>query len=88
MIEYRQDDETGTGYCPCGEPLSGLTVAGRGYCDRHGWTFADWIPPAVRMGDRCPGCHVVCADHNTEHRHDCPYIGALRLDDDERNDAP
>lgn len=47
--EYRQDDETGIGYCPqCGEPLSGLTVAGRGYCDRHGWTFADWIPPAVR----------------------------------------
>lgn len=46
--EYRQDDET-HGYCPqCGDPLSGLTVAGRGYCDRHGWTWAEWIPPAVR----------------------------------------
>lgn len=45
--EYRQDDETGTGYCPCGEPLSGLTVAGRGYCDRHGWTWAEWAPPIV-----------------------------------------
>lgn len=50
MSEYRANDVS-EGYCPqCGEPLSGLTVAGRGYCDQHGWTWADWtpIPPAVR----------------------------------------
>ena len=42
--EYRQDD-TSDGYCPlCGEPLSGLTVAAQGYCERHGWVSADWTP--------------------------------------------
>jgi hypothetical protein len=34
-----------TGYCPkCGTPLTGLTVAARGYCEHHGWVFADWTP--------------------------------------------
>lgn len=42
MSEYRQDDRN-DGYCPvCAQPLTGLTVAGRGYCEQHGWQWADW----------------------------------------------
>lgn len=33
----------------------------------------------IRRGDRCPGCHVVCASHNTEHLDSCPYRGRLKL---------
>jgi hypothetical protein len=44
--EYRQDDQT-VGYCPlCGRVLSGLTGLLRGYCEVHGWTFADFTPIA------------------------------------------
>jgi hypothetical protein len=50
--EYRQDDRRDVGYCPtCGQPLTGLTVAGRGYCDDHGWTWADWTPTASGNDD-------------------------------------
>jgi hypothetical protein len=43
--EYRQDDRD-EGYCPvCAKPLTGLTVAGRGYCETHGWQWAEWTPP-------------------------------------------
>lgn len=46
--EYRQDDLRDTGYCPlCGATLSAMTVGARGYCERHGWQFADWgLSPA------------------------------------------
>ena len=34
-----------TGYCPkCGKPLTALTTAAKGYCEQHGWVFADWTP--------------------------------------------
>lgn len=34
------------GYCPkCGHRLHGLTLAGRGHCEQHGWQWADWQPP-------------------------------------------
>lgn len=40
--EYRQDDRN-EGYCPvCANPLSGLTVNARGYCEQHGWQWAEW----------------------------------------------
>lgn len=40
--EYRQDDRT-EGYCPrCGEPLAAMTTGARGYCETHGWQYADW----------------------------------------------
>jgi hypothetical protein len=43
--EYRQDDRN-EGYCPvCAKPLTGLTVAARGYCEQHGWQWADWARP-------------------------------------------
>lgn len=35
-----------TGYCPhCGRPLSALTVAAKGYCEVHGWQWAEWNHP-------------------------------------------
>lgn len=44
MSEHRQDDRD-EGYCPvCSKPLTGLTVAARGYCEQHGWQWADWTP--------------------------------------------
>lgn len=52
MSEYRQDDLANVGYCPvCAKPLSGLTVAARGYCEQHGWVWADWTPRKVYTGD-------------------------------------
>ena len=49
MTGYRQDDRN-IGYCPkCGQELSGLTVAARGYCEIHGWQWADWTP--VQIGE-------------------------------------
>ena len=34
-----------TGYCPkCGLPLSGLMVNANGFCELHGWQWADWTP--------------------------------------------
>jgi hypothetical protein len=45
---------TDTGYCPhCGRPLSGLTVAARGYCEQHGWQWAEWTR-------REPVCAPLC----------------------------
>lgn len=52
--EYRQDDRT-EGYCPrCGEPLSAMTTGGRGYCETHGWQYAEWKMNYV-YPDRDPG---------------------------------
>ena len=40
--DYRDDDQT-TGQCPkCGRDLGHLTVGLRGWCEQHGWTFADF----------------------------------------------
>ena len=48
MSEYRQDDRN-EGYCPvCAKPLTGLTVAARGYCETHGWQWAEWNKPVDR----------------------------------------
>ena len=33
----------------------------------------------IRVGDRCPGCGVVCANLDSEHVGGCPYRGQLRL---------
>jgi hypothetical protein len=87
--EYRQDDET-HGYCPapdCGEPLSGLTVAGRGYCDRHGWTFADWTPRSDH--DRFVDTFdEILRTHTGRGLDDPPFPDtASGTGDDERNDA-
>lgn len=47
--DYRDDDRRDTGYCPkCGRQLANLTTGLRGYCEQHGWTFAEWTPKAVR----------------------------------------
>ena len=44
MTEYRQNDLT-VGYCPkCGAQLVNITMSGKGYCELHGWVFADWKP--------------------------------------------
>ena len=56
--EYRQDDTT-DGYCPqCRQPLTALTVGARGYCDTHGWQWAEWrtapdtpLTPGVMTGE-------------------------------------
>ena len=46
MPDYRDDDQRDRGYCPkCGEPLTGLTRAARGYCEQHGWVWAEWTKP-------------------------------------------
>ncbi len=50
MAEYRDDDET-VGYCPkCGRRLANLTTGLRGYCEEHGWTFADFAPALGNAG--------------------------------------
>lgn len=52
--EYRQDDRN-DGYCPvCAKPLTGLTVAARGYCEQHGWQWAEWTPRKVYTGEATP----------------------------------
>lgn len=33
----------------------------------------------IEIGQRCPGCHVVCASFDVEHRTGCTYEGALKL---------
>ena len=48
MSDYRDDDQS-VGYCPkCGRQLSGLTVEARGYCELHGWQYAEWTKPQVK----------------------------------------
>lgn len=43
MIEYRDNDQRGVGYCPaCGAQLANLSTGLRGYCGTHGWTFANF----------------------------------------------
>lgn len=50
--EYRQDDRRDDGYCPrCGQPLTALTVGARGYCDTHGWQWAEWRTDNRDHGD-------------------------------------
>jgi len=51
--EYRQDDRRDEGFCPlCGASLANyLTVAGEGYCERHGWVSADWTPRTASGSD-------------------------------------
>ena len=40
---YREDDLRGVGYCPkCGRALSGMTLEPKGFCDLHGWVFANF----------------------------------------------
>ncbi len=52
MPDYRDDDRPDRGYCPkCGEPLTGLTRAARGYCEVHGWVFAEWTPKVTVRHD-------------------------------------
>jgi hypothetical protein len=54
VSEYRQDDRN-EGYCPvCAQPLTGLTVAARGYCEQHGWQWAEWTPRKVYTGEATP----------------------------------
>ena len=39
-------DQSDTGYCPqCQRELDGLTVGGKGFCEEHGWVFANWSAP-------------------------------------------
>lgn len=33
----------------------------------------------LNVGDRCPGCHVICAHLDIEHRDDCSYVGKIDL---------
>jgi uncharacterized protein (DUF2237 family) len=33
----------------------------------------------VRIGERCPGCHVVCASFDAEHLDNCIYRGRIKL---------
>jgi hypothetical protein len=68
MSEYRQDD-TNDGYCPiCTRPLRDVTVTEtRGYCDRHGWQYANWGSP--------PRCAICGQDGQWNDAHDenrCP----------------
>ena len=43
MPDYRDDDRRDCGYCPhCGKPLTGVTRAALGYCEQHGWVWAEW----------------------------------------------
>lgn len=45
-MDYRDDDLTNKGYCPhCGRNLGQLTKDARGWCELHGWVFADYTPP-------------------------------------------
>jgi len=44
--EYREDDLTDEGYCPiCQKPLRDISGIGKGYCETHGWVFANWTRP-------------------------------------------
>lgn len=52
MNNHRDDDLQGPGYCPqCGRMLAGLTTEARGFCEIHGWVFAEWHPAAERTLD-------------------------------------
>jgi hypothetical protein len=56
ISEYRQDD-TNEGYCPaCARPLHGVTKDGRGVCEEHGWTWADWNVSRKEAEHDCEEC--------------------------------
>lgn len=45
-MDYRDDDQRGEGYCPlCKRRLSDLTTEARGFCELHGWQFAEFTRP-------------------------------------------
>lgn len=45
LTEWRESDDPDRGYCPvCGEQLTNITLEGMGFCERHGWQFAEWQP--------------------------------------------
>lgn len=45
-MEYRDDDQRDCGYCPqCKRNLGQLTREGKGFCEIHGWVFADYTRP-------------------------------------------
>lgn len=42
-MDHRDDDDRGSGYCPvCKRDLRGLTNEAKGFCEIHGWVFADF----------------------------------------------
>ncbi len=44
--EYREDDIVDRGFCPtCRKPLRDISIEGKGYCETHGWVFAEWTQP-------------------------------------------
>jgi hypothetical protein len=48
-MDFRDDDERGTGWCPyCGRAM-GLDVEAFGYCEEHGRVPADFTRPAPRL---------------------------------------
>lgn len=46
MADYRDDDRLDVGYCPtCWRRLSSLTTEAKGFCEVHGWVFAEFNRP-------------------------------------------
>lgn len=44
-MDHRDDDVRGRGWCPvCGREVQGVTVAGRGVCEVHGWVWIEFTP--------------------------------------------
>lgn len=76
--EYRQDDRD-EGYCPvCTKPLTGLTVAARGYCEQHGWQWAEWNKPQGNVV--CGDCGAIIAWEG-ETPDDCLRCGSVKIND-------
>ena len=48
-MSHREDDIHDEGYCPkCGRTLADLSIGGSGFCEEHGWVYADWTRPKER----------------------------------------
>lgn len=51
-VAHRENDLRDPGYCPkCGRRLAGLTNKAKGFCEEHGWVFAEWTAPREAQSD-------------------------------------
>jgi hypothetical protein len=51
-MEYRDDDLKDEGYCPqCFRNLGQLTKEAKGFCEIHGWVFAEFRRPQEEEDD-------------------------------------